>query len=230
MTHIEEPGMRNSTEKVYQYRKGNPYVISLVPKEAKYILDIGCGAGDNGEILKDMGYVVDGITISEEEKAVAGRIMRNVYVHNVETGLPKDITGKYDVIILSHVLEHICYPQTLLKDIQGILNPGGFLIIALPNLMHFRSRWQLLRGNFNYQEYGIWDYTHFRWYTFRSAKKMLEQAGYTVEQADVSGEIPFEYRLKKVLPQTARKGMYKLLKKISPGLFGFQLLYVARPA
>src|SRR4051812_4620430 len=191
--------MRNSTEKVYQYRKGNPYVISLVPKEAKYILDIGCGAGDNGEILKDMGYVVDGITISEEEKAVAGRIMRNVYVHNVENGLPKDINGKYDVIILSHVLEHICYPQTLLKDIQGILNPGGFLIIALPNLMHFRSRWQLLRGNFNYQEYGIWDYTHFRWYTFRSARKMLEQAGYTVEQADVSGEIPFEHRLKKVL-------------------------------
>jgi SAM-dependent methyltransferase len=222
--------MRNSTEKVYHYKKGNPYVIGLVPKEAQYILDIGCGAGDNGEILKEMGYVVDGITISDEEKHAAQKIMRNVFVHNVEQGLPSAITGKYDVIILSHVLEHICYPQKLLKDIQQILNPGGFLIIALPNLMHFRSRWELMRGNFEYQEYGIWDFTHFRWYTYRSGKKLLEQSGYTVEHSDVSGELPFEYRLKKIIPQGARKGMYRLLKKISPGLFGFQLLYLARPA
>jgi methionine biosynthesis protein MetW len=221
--------MRNSTEKVYHYKKGNPYVIGLVPKEAKYILDIGCGAGDNADILKDMGYTVDGITISEDERVAAQRIMRNVFVHNVEQGIPKGITGKYDVIILSHVLEHICYPQTLLKEIHRILNPGGFLIIALPNLMHFRSRWQLIKGNFEYQEYGIWDYTHFRWYTFRSGKKLLEQAGYKVERADVSGEIPFEPRLRHLLPEGARKGMYKLLKKLSPGLFGFQLLYVARP-
>jgi methionine biosynthesis protein MetW len=222
--------MRNSTEKVYQYRKGNPYVIGLVPKEAKYVLDIGCGAGDNGEILKDMGYIVDGITISEEEKSVAQKIMRNVYVHNVEQGLPRTITGKYDVIILSHVLEHICYPQQLLKDIHGILNPGGSLIIALPNLMHFRSRWQLMKGNFNYQEYGIWDYTHFRWYTLRTGKKLLEEAGFRVEQAEVSGEIPFEPKLKKVLPAGVRNGIYKMLKGISPGLFGFQLLYLAKPA
>ena len=221
--------MRNSTEKVYQYRKGNPYVIGLVPKEAKYVLDIGCGAGDNGEILKDMGYTVDGITISEEEKSVAQKIMRNVYVHNVEQGLPRAISGKYDVIILSHVLEHICYPQQLLKDIHGILNPGGSLIIALPNLMHFRSRWQLMKGNFNYQEYGIWDFTHFRWYTFRTGKRLLEEAGFRVEQAEVSGEIPFEPKLKKVIPASARNGIYKLLKRISPGLFGFQLLYLAKP-
>jgi SAM-dependent methyltransferase len=147
--------------------------------------------------------------------------MRNVYVYNVERGLPSDITGKYDVIILSHVLEHICYPQQLLKDIHKILNPGGFLIIALPNLMHFRSRWQLMKGNFEYQEYGIWDYTHFRWYTYKSGKKLLEDAGYKVEKSDVSGEIPFEPKLKKVIPEGPRKGMYRFLKKISPGLFGF---------
>ncbi len=221
--------MRNSTEKVYQYRKGNPYVISLVPKEAKYVLDIGCGAGDNAEILKEKGYIIDGITISEDEREAAQKVMRTVFVHNVENGIPQGLTGKYDVIILSHVLEHICYPQTLLKDIQRILNPGGFLIIALPNLMHFRSRWQLMKGNFEYQEYGIWDYTHFRWYTYKSGKKLLENAGYRVELADVSGEIPFEPRLKKVIPQGARSGLYKLLKKVSPGLFGFQLLYLARP-
>jgi methionine biosynthesis protein MetW len=221
--------MRNSTEKVYQYRKGNPYVIGMVPKDAKYVLDIGCGAGDNGEILRDMGYVVDGITISEEEKSVAQKIMRNVYVYNVEKGLPKEITGRYDVIILSHVLEHICYPQELLKDIHSILNPGGSLIIALPNLMHFRSRWQLMKGNFNYQEYGIWDYTHFRWYTYSTGKKLLEDAGFKVETTDVSGEIPFEPKLKKVMPGGLRRGIYKMLKGISPGLFGFQLLYLAKP-
>jgi methionine biosynthesis protein MetW len=221
--------MRQSTEKIYQYRKGNPYVIAMVPNNARYVLDIGCGAGDNGEILREMGHIVDGITVSEEERAVAQKIMRYVYVHNLETGLPKELTGKYDVIILSHVLEHLCYPQQLLKDIHGILNPAASLIIALPNLMHFRSRWQLLKGNFNYQEYGVWDYTHFRWYTCSSGKKLLEDAGFRVEMTDVSGEIPFEPRLKKVMPAGLRHGIYRVLKRISRGLFGFQLLYLASP-
>ena len=221
--------MRTSAAKVYSYKKGNPYVIGLVPEKAKLILDIGCGAGDTGEILTGQGYVVDGITLSEEEKQVAGKVLRNVYVHNVEQGLPNTMTDKYDVIILSHVLEHICYPQRLLKDVRERLSPEGILIIALPNLMHYNSRWKLTMGNFKYQEYGIWDYTHFRWYTFRSAQEMLKENNYTVEKADVSGWIPFEHRLKYITPAGVRNGLFKVLKKISPGLFGFQLLYVARP-
>lgn len=221
--------MRTSAGKVYSYKKGNPYVIGLVPEKAKLILDIGCGAGDTGEVLTSQGYVVDGITLSEEEKQVAGKVLRKVFVHNVEQGLPATITDQYDVIILSHVLEHICYPQQLLKDIRSRLSPNGILIIALPNLMHFNSRWKLTMGNFRYQEYGIWDYTHFRWYTFKSAQKMLEENNYAVEKADVSGWIPFDHRLKKITPAGMRNGLFNMLKKISPGLFGFQLLYVARP-
>jgi methionine biosynthesis protein MetW len=222
--------MRTSASKVYSYKKGNPYVINLVPEQAKLILDIGCGAGDTGSILMEQGYTVDGITISEDEKREAGQVLRNVYVYNVEQGLPQELQEQYDVVILSHVLEHICYPQKLLKDIQSRLKPNGILIIALPNLMHFNSRWKLTKGNFNYEEYGIWDYTHFRWYTFKSAQQMLKDNNYTVEKADVSGWIPFEHRLKKITPAGLRNGIFKMLKKISPGLFGFQLLYVAKPA
>lgn len=223
------PAMRTSDSKVYSYKKGNPYVIGLVPEGAKHILDVGCGAGDNGEILTGLGYVVDGITLSEDEKREAGKSMRNVWVYNVEQGLPTEMTEQYDVVILSHVLEHICYPQRLLKDIKNRLKPNGILIIALPNLMHFNSRWKLTKGNFKYEEYGIWDYTHFRWYTFKSAQKMLEENDYSVEKADVSGWIPFEHRLKKITPAGMRNGLFNMLKKISPGLFGFQLLYVAKP-
>ncbi len=221
--------MRISSQKVYSYKKGNPYVISLVPKDAKLILDIGCGAGDNAEILSQLGFVVDGITLSEEEKQLAGKVARNVFVHNVESGLPPELKDKYDVVILSHVLEHICYPQKLLADVHKHLNPGGVLIIALPNLMHFRSRWQLMKGNFEYGEYGIWDYTHFRWYTYKSAKRMLEDNGYSIAKLDVSGDLPFEESLKRIIPGSARRGMYRILKRVSPGLFGFQLLYLAKP-
>lgn len=221
--------MRTSAGKVYSYKKGNPYVINLVPEQARAILDIGCGAGDTGSILMEQGFMVDGITISEDEKREAGQVLRNVYVYNVEQGLPPELQEQYDVVILSHVLEHICYPQKLLKDVQGRLKPNGILIIALPNIMHFNSRWKLTKGNFNYEEYGIWDYTHFRWYTFKSAQQMLKDNNYTVEKADVSGWIPFEHRLKKITPSGFRNGLFRMLKKISPGLFGFQLLYVAKP-
>ncbi len=215
-----------SKEKIYS-NTGNEDVLSLVPANATYILDIGCGDGANARILVQQGCTVDGITISEGEKQEAQKVMRHVFVHNAENGLPIDGAELYDVVICSHVLEHICYPKLLMQDIRRVLKVNGVLIVGLPNLMHYSSRWQLAKGNFNYTEAGIWDYTHFRWYTFKTGIDLLQQNGLTVEVATVTGKPPLYSISKKLFPASVNDGIFSLLKKISKGLFGYQLLYRA---
>ena len=208
---------------------GNPAVLKLVPADTRLkILDIGCGAGDNASILKSRGYELDGITASAEEFRVAEKYFNRVFIHNLELGLPSECTGIYDVIIMSHVLEHIAYPQKLLLDIQKIILPTSVLIIALPNLLHYRSRIKLLMGNFNYQDSGVWDETHLRWYTWRSSKALFEQLGYNIIHQDVGGELPFGRIMRKIIPFSFNQALFKLLKWISPGFFGEQILLVAR--
>ena len=218
--------MEKSKQKIYS-NAGNNDVLDLIPAGAKYILDIGCGDGANARLLIKRNCIVDGITISEEEKVIAGEVMRKVYVYNIEIGLPVKADAVYDAVICSHVLEHICYPQQLMNDIHRALKPNGILIVALPNIMHYQSRWQLISDNFNYKNAGIWDYTHFIWYTFITARQLLEQHDFKIEVATVTGELPCNNVLKKILPPAVRKFIYSLLIKISKGFFCYQLLYTA---
>lgn len=214
-----------STDKFY-VNAGNQAVLNQIAGIGNTILDVGCGAGDNASILAKLGHIVDGITLSEREAAISKRFMRHIWIHNLEYGFPHDINDKYDYIICSHVLEHIVYPYQLLENIRTHLNPGGKLIVALPNIMHYRSRWKLLLGHFDYEDSGIWDYTHVRWYTFRTGSKLLEDHGFRVVYRQVDGDIPL-LSLFGFIPLSIRQIIYKGLIQISKGLFGGQLIYAA---
>jgi methionine biosynthesis protein MetW len=215
-----------SKEKVYS-NNGNSDVLNLIPANAKYILDIGCGDGSNARQLVQRNCIIDGITLSEKEKLIAEKTMRQVYVHNAENGLPFHGNELSDAVICSHVLEHICYPQQLIDDIHRVLKPTGVLIVALPNIMHYSARWSLMKGDFNYQDAGLWDYTHFRWYTFKTAQQLLQQHHFHIEVATVTGTLPFNRLFKKILPQRISNLFYSLLTGISKGFWGYQLLYKA---
>ena len=219
--------MKRGSEKIYS-NAGNEAVLELVPPNCTDILDIGCGAGDNAKRLIAAGKMVDGITFSEREAVLVRSVCRKVWVHNLEEGLPLDMIGGYDGIICSHVLEHICWPDRLLYDINKVLTPGGgLLIVALPNFIFIRQRLKILWGDFQYEPSGPWDETHFRWYTFTSGRRMLESHGFSVIYAGASGYFPL-WVVRKWAPKWARI-FDSIVCRIWPGLFGLQFLYVARP-
>lgn len=111
-----------------------------------------------------------------------------------------------------------------------MIKENGILIVALPNLFHYKSRWQLLKGNFNYQESGIWDNTHFKWYSFNSGANLLIENGFEICSKTVTGMLPAASVFNKIFSNSFSQKLFNLLKKISPGLFGYQLLYVAKPS
>ena len=220
--------LERSADKIYT-NSGNDDVFALIKKQCSRILDVGCGGGSLGKILTASGHLVDGITISDEEYNLASELLNNVYLYNLETGLPNEMLhSQYDYVICSHVLEHIVYPDKLLKDIYEVLKPGGILVVALPNLMHYKSRLKLITGNFVYEDAGIWDNTHVKWYTFSSAKKLLTNYGFSIELATVTGELPFNSVFSKILSPSIRNRIFAILIKISNGFFGYQILIRAK--
>jgi 2-polyprenyl-3-methyl-5-hydroxy-6-metoxy-1,4-benzoquinol methylase len=218
----------NITEKLYT-NDGNPEVLGQIGAETKYVLDIGCGAGDNSRKLFERGAICDGITLSETEAAVARQYQENTLIYNLENGLPSDLPQgrKYDAVICSHVLEHICYPQQLLNDLKDRMHAESKLIIALPNVMHYRYRAKLVMGRFEYTETGIMDYTHFRWYTFESAVKLLEEHGFQVEKVWAKSHMENTPGIRH-LPKFMKRVIVSTALGVSKGFFGYEMLFVAK--
>ena len=204
----------------------NGEVVRWVAPGPLRVLDVGCGTGGNAEYLMKRGAVVDGVTLSQAEARCARGCCRDVVVHDVGSGLPHELTGPYDAVLCSHVLEHLCYPRQLLLDIARVA-PLGILIVAVPNLLYYKSRLRLLCGRFEYERGGIMDDTHFRWYTLATLSRLLRDCGFAVGRAYGAGGMPLG-PLRRLLPQLSRTAD-TLACRAAPGMFGWQLLALARP-
>lgn len=217
--------MNEIKSKTFYKNAGNPEVLKAVPRESKYILDIGCGAGDNARALYESGKIVDCITISEKEANYVKSFCRNVFICDLENGLPP-LNQKYDVFLCSHIIEHIAYPQKLLADVLKLMKENSVLILALPNFLDYKTRLKLLFGKFNYEQSGNFDYTHLRFYTFKTGRELLEKNNFKINESSVQGFLPFNTMLR-YLPESIKEAIIKTLLFFSKGLFGSQLIYIA---
>ena len=96
--------------------------------------------------------------------------------------LPSDL-GRFDCIVAADVLEHLADPWTALREACGLLEPGGTVVVSLPNVRFFEVFWELgVRGRWPRRDHGIFDATHLRWFTLRDARDLLEGAGLRVDE------------------------------------------------
>jgi SAM-dependent methyltransferase len=96
------------------------------------VLDIGCGAGGNLKVLQNQGWKVSGIEISE----VAAAHARNLVEGQIHTGTldsaPFDAKA-FDLVLLSHSLEHLPSPVDALRRVYRLLKDDGLLVVTVPN-------------------------------------------------------------------------------------------------
>lgn len=152
------------------YDSINQPVVAQIPSDTKSLLDVGCGGGGMGGLLKaKLGCSVVGVTFDESEAVVARQRLDRVEVQDLNSF---DITGlgKFDCILCSHVLEHLYRPEELLVKLRSCLNPGGSLVMAIPNLLFWHQRLKLMCGQFRYADGGTMDRTHYRFYDWKCAR------------------------------------------------------------
>jgi SAM-dependent methyltransferase len=214
-------------EKVYR-NAGNLPLLDLLPEGGGRALDCGCGAGDNARILRERGWRVTGITLSEVEQRLAAEHCERVLVADLEQPFPAEIGAGYDAVLLSHVLEHLAAPERLLARVKPLLSPRGVVLVALPNVLFYPIRGRALLGRFDYTSDGIMDATHLRFFTFASGLALLRENGFEVLKALAEGGFPL-WKLRGLLTPALAERIDRAACRLSPGLFGRQSLYLSRP-
>lgn len=165
----------------------NPSVYSpnnIIPRlinANSSVLDVGCGPGILGKVLKKQkkNCICDGVDINKSFLKQAKRYYRNLYCFDLDQDFSFG-RAKYDFIIFADILEHLKRPDLVLRAFKKYLKRNGKIIISLPNIARLENRLSLLLGKFNYQECGIMYRDHLRFFTLKTGRELIEEAGFEV--------------------------------------------------
>jgi SAM-dependent methyltransferase len=137
---------------------------------------------------------------------------------------------RFDKILLMDVLEHLVDPESLLRDCRKLLKPNGELLVSVPNIANLTVRLALAFGQFNYAERGILDKTHLRFFTRKTARRMLAGNGFEIVKEKMT-VMPLELVLGLAAANPLMRmitGTLAILTALAPGLLGYQTVLVAR--
>lgn len=164
------------------FRYPRPEMLPFVPVRCRRVLDVGCADGAFGESLKrTRGIEVWGVEPTKSAAAAAkgklDRVVEGVFDH--QAGLPAQ---SFDCILFNDVLEHMLAPELALRYARDLLAPGGVVVASIPNIRSFPTVWQLIfHARWEYQDAGVLDKTHLRFFTKSSIVDMFEREGFALE-------------------------------------------------
>lgn len=194
----------------------NDIIYNIIRPNSR-VLDLGCGSGQLGALLrKNKNCYVCGVELDKELKEKAIAQLDSVICEDIVNVNLLSFNDKFDYVVCADVLEHTLDPVPILHAIKNFLNPQGYLLVSVPNVANWRIRIGLLMGNFEYSPFTIMDPGHLRFYTKATARRLLEDSGYTVT---------------KILPKNSaykRDFLIRWLGRIWGTLFAYQFVFVAQ--
>jgi len=163
------------------YPSSHSYALEAVPAGAS-VLDLGAGPGGiAGELAKKgcQTAVVDQHPPATDAELPAGV---RVFVQDLDDELRFDARA-YRYLLLLDIVEHLREPERFLDRLRAQFDhEPRHLVVTTPNIGFVVQRLMLLFGQFNYGRQGILDRTHTRLFTFRSATRLLKDAGFRIRR------------------------------------------------
>jgi 2-polyprenyl-3-methyl-5-hydroxy-6-metoxy-1,4-benzoquinol methylase len=122
--------------------------------------------------------------------------------------------------MLPDVLEHLVEPKPVLKKLKNYLKDDGKIIVSMPNIRHYSALNKIfIKGDFQYEESGVFDYTHMRFYCRKNIKQLIESCGLKILKQESS------------IKNFSGNSFAKIFNKISFGVFeeflSYQYFFVA---
>ena len=220
------------TQPGYEFKEGDgsshaAVITMLDGREPLRILDLGCSGGLLAERLRARGHHVVGVDV--EEVPGVRENTDSFHLADLSRGLPPEVQGPFDVVIVADVFEHLPRPEQLAREIQALLVPGGSLLVSVPNVGHWYPRIRFGSGAFGYDRRGPLDDTHLRFFSRRGLRTFAVRSGYDLVEERHSG-LP----LGVVTPGRGRvvnalRRADAALVRARPQLFAYQFVVELRP-
>jgi 2-polyprenyl-3-methyl-5-hydroxy-6-metoxy-1,4-benzoquinol methylase len=170
-------------------------LLKYVPKNVKKVLDVGCANGNFGALLKKvMNCEVWGVEPNANSAKEAIFKLDHVYEGLFDQQAVNILNTRFDCIFFNDVLEHLLLPEEALMYAKSLLNKDGMIIASIPNIRYYPVILSLIRyKDFQYQDAGVLDKTHLKFFTQKSMIRFFENCGLRVEQIEGINGSKFKY-------------------------------------
>lgn len=163
----------------------NPKLLDAIPAAGK-ILELGCANGRLGRRYKELHpqcYWV-GVDICATAIEIAREHIDQAHLLDLDQDSLDHLDTDFDAIVFGDLLEHVKQPHALLAALRQRCRPGARLICCIPNMSNTLVIARLLAGDISYDDAGLLDRTHLRFFSPRSAIKHLLDAGWLPNLVD----------------------------------------------
>lgn len=179
------------------------FAFRLIDKEINKsglnLLDVGCGAGRLGYILKQKTKNLNlyGVDIDIESLQIAkerGYLIQNINLDNEKLAYPAQV---FDIVVCLDVIEHVKNPYSLLEEIYRVLKEDGLLLLSTPNIQWIYHIIRLIFGKgprtYRSPKYHEYDGGHLHYFTFRDVNELLNRCGFKLVCFKGSHNIHFNF-------------------------------------
>jgi 2-polyprenyl-3-methyl-5-hydroxy-6-metoxy-1,4-benzoquinol methylase len=166
------------------YTGGRHEILPFIPEDAHVFLDVGCGSGNFGAMLKSRfkGATVWGSELNSRIAAQAAEKLDKVIAGDITMALSELPEKFFDCITFNDSLEHLADPFSLLAQIKSKLSDRGVVVSSIPNVRYFDNLRDLIfKKQWKYVDAGVLDRTHLRFFTQQSIIDMYQELGYRIE-------------------------------------------------
>jgi 2-polyprenyl-3-methyl-5-hydroxy-6-metoxy-1,4-benzoquinol methylase len=159
-----------------------PEMAQFLPNEYSKVLEIGCNKGNFRQFVrKPCEYW--GIEPFEEAANVAKTKMDKVLVDFYDNIVNEIPDNYFDLIIANDVIEHMEQPWNFLQSIKMKMTVNASIVLSIPNVRYYDNLKALLfHKDWKYEDCGILDITHLRFFTEKSIVRLLNENGFEIKE------------------------------------------------
>jgi len=163
----------------------NADLLACMPT-ATTIVEVGCSTGGLAEAYRKQHPSANylGIDINPEHGEIARQWCSAVLIGDVEEllfspAIYEDLRAQ--LYVFGDSLEHLRDPWAVVARVHHLLLPGGIICSCIPNVQHWSIQARLSIGDWTYEDSGLMDRTHLRWFTRSSMERMFREANFVIQ-------------------------------------------------